>query len=432
MTKRTVLWTAIALIALVLIALGSIFAGLFEKSVVAKDVDEPLPDAQMKQLAERGTYVAVAADCYACHTDKGGAPWAGGLPFKTPFGTIYATNISPDKENGIGNWSRADFHRALRDGIGKGGNHLYPAMPYASYRAMTPEDVDAVYAFLMTRPPMKVANKENALTFPFSIRQGLTFWNLVNLPSTATTNVPERSPIWNRGRYLVDALAHCGECHTPRNALQGMEQSEYLKGAELEGLIAPDITKDGLARMGFDPLLLASFMKSGLSAQGAMTNQMFEVVHFSTQYMTDEDLAALSAYLFDLDQAPDKSTPPPPLKPVDVSPEVAAAARGNYIALCSGCHGVDGHGIPHVIVPLATNASLRLKSARNLIHTVLNGIPAQRFPGLERMQPMPAFARELDDRQVADLANWMRAGWGGQEPDVKPEDVAAIRKSEAH
>ncbi|HTN97546.1 MAG TPA: cytochrome c, partial [Nordella sp.] len=206
MNKRTVLWTAIVLALLVLLALGSVFAGLFEKSVVTKDIDQPLPPEQMKALSQRGAYVAVAADCYACHTAKGGAPWAGGLPFTTPFGTIYATNISPDKEYGIGNWSRAEFHRALRDGIGKGGAHLYPAMPYASYRQMTAEDVDAVYAYLMSRAPMPVANKPNDLKFPFSIRRTLTFWNLVNLDGDVPPLEPARSEIWNRGRYVVDAL----------------------------------------------------------------------------------------------------------------------------------------------------------------------------------------------------------------------------------
>lgn len=430
MNKRTLLWTAIVLALLGLAVLGSIFAGLFEKSVVAKDIDQPLPPEQMKALSQRGAYVAVAADCYACHTAKGGAPWAGGLPFTTPFGTIYATNISPDKEHGIGNWTRAEFHRALRDGIGKGGAHLYPAMPYASYRQMTAEDVDAVYAYLMSRAPMPVANQPNDLNFPFSIRRTLTFWNLVNLPGDVPPLEPARSEIWNRGRYVVDALGHCGECHTPRNLMQGMKADAYLQGAVLEGVVAPDITKDGLARMGFDPVLLPAFMKSGIAAQGAMTNQMFEVVHFSTQYMTDGDLAALSAYLFDLDKLPDQPAAPTEVKPVAVAPELAAAARGTYLGLCSGCHGIEGQGIPHVVVPLSTNASLRLATARNLIHTVLNGIPEQRFPGLARMQPMPGFKNQLDDRQVADLANWMRAQWGGEEPNVKAEDVAAIRRGE--
>uniref|UniRef100_A0A9E7ZQC0 Cytochrome c n=1 Tax=Bosea sp. NBC_00436 TaxID=2969620 RepID=A0A9E7ZQC0_9HYPH len=408
------------------LAAGAVFFGLFERSVVAKDIEQPLSAEQMKTLAKRGAYVAVAADCYACHVTKGGAPWAGGLPFETPFGTIFSTNISPDKEHGIGNWTRAEFHRAVRDGVGKNG-HLYPAMPYASYRKLTAEDVDAVYAFLMSREPMKVANKTNHLPFPLNIRQGLTFWNLVNLSSDTKTEVAGRSAMWNRGRYLTDALAHCGECHTPRNLAMGMKDSAYLQGSELEGVIAPDITKAGLARMGFDPLVFASFMKSGISAQGAMTNQMFEVVHFSTQYFTSEDLAAMSAYLFDLDKLPEQTTPPAPPKPVAVSAEVTASARASYLAVCASCHGGEGQGIPHVVVPLATNASLRLADARNLNKVILTGIPAQRFPGLERMQPMPGFAGQLSDQQVADLSNWLRASWGGQQPTVTAEEVRKLR-----
>jgi mono/diheme cytochrome c family protein len=428
MTVRRLLWGVAVLVVLAAIIAGSIFIGLFEKSVVAKDIDQPLGADEMKTLAERGAYVAVAADCYACHTAKGGAAWAGGLPFETPFGTIYASNISPDKDNGIGSWTRADFHRALRDGIGKGGRHLYPAMPYASYREMTPQDVDAVYAYLMTREPMKVANRDNELAFPFNIRQSLTFWNLVNLPGEKPANDPARSELWNRGNYLANALAHCGECHTPRNVLQGMDPSKYLQGTIIEGINAPDITRNGLTRMGFDVPLLASFMKSGISAQGAMTNQMFDVVHFSTQYMTDEDLTALSAFLFDLDAVPGQSEPPRVPEPVSVPAELMASARATYINLCSGCHGAEGQGIPHVVVPLATNASMRITDARNFVHTVLNGISAQRFPGLERMQPMPSFEDKLSDQQITDLANWARATWGGQQPDVKPDDVAKLRK----
>ena len=430
MTLHRLLWIRAILIVCGGLAAGSVFAGLFEKSVVAKDVEQPLTADQMKALAQRGAYIAVAADCYACHTAKGGAAWAGGLPMQTPFGTIYSSNISSDKENGIGNWTRYEFQRAVRDGIGKGGKHLYPAMPYASYRQMTTEDVDAVYSYLMTREPMPVKNQANGLAFPFNIRRTLTFWNLVNLPGAVPADDPSRSALWNRGRYLTDALAHCGECHTPRNLMQGMEQTRYLQGTVIEGVAAPDITKDGLTRMGFDVPLLAGFMKSGIFAGGAMTSQMFEVVHFSTQYMTDDDMKALSVYLFNLDAAPDQSTPPPAPKPVNVAPELAASVRGTYLNLCSGCHGAQGEGIPHVAVPLATNTSLRINDARNFIRTVLNGIPAQRFPGLERMQPMPAFKDKLTDQQVADLANWARATWGGREPDVKTADVASARHAD--
>jgi mono/diheme cytochrome c family protein len=428
MKLRKLIWGVAIVAVCCALVVGGIFAGLFEKSVVPKEIEQPMSPDRIKALAAKGAYVAVAADCYACHTAKGGAAWAGGLPIATPFGTIYSTNISPDKENGIGNWTRAEFHRALRDGVGKGGSHLYPAMPYASYRNMTPDDVDAVYAYLMSREPMKVANRKNALTFPFNIRQTLTFWNLVNLRGEVQAADNVRSAIWNRGHYLVDALGHCGECHTPRNLMQGMQQNKYLQGALLEGIIAPDITKEGLIRMGFDASLLAGFMKSGISAQGAMANQMFDVVHFSTQYMTGEDLNAMSAYLFDLDATPNWSVPPPAPKPVEVAPALAASAHATYLNLCSACHGAEGQGIPHVVVPLSTNASLRLSDARNLVHAVLHGIPAQKFPGLERMEPMPSFKDKLSDQQVADLANWMRAVWGGQKPAFKPEGVASIRR----
>ncbi|MGO4737346.1 c-type cytochrome [Bosea sp. 2KB_26] len=423
---RKLLLAVLAVAFIGALAAGAVFLGLLERSVVSREIEQPLTPEQMKALVKRGAYVAVAADCYACHVTKGGAPWAGGLPFETPFGTIYSTNISPDKEHGIGAWTRAEFHRAVRDGVGKNG-HLYPAMPYASYRKLTAGDVDAVYAYLMSREPMKVVNRVNHLPFPTNIRRGLTFWNLVNLSSDTRTEVAGRSEVWNRGRYLTDALAHCGECHTPRNLTMGMKESAYLQGAELEGVVAPDITKAGLTRMGFDPLVFASFMKSGISAQGAMTNQMFEVVHFSTQYLSTDDLAAMSAYLFDLDTLPERATPPAPPQPVAVPAATAASARSTYLAVCASCHGVDGEGIPHVVVPLATNASLRLADARNLNRVILSGIPAQRFPGLERMQPMPGFAAQLTDQEVADLSNWLRANWGGQKPTVTVDEVRRLR-----
>lgn len=427
MTKRGILLSIATAIVAGLAVFAGMLLGAFDTSVVTKDVAKPLTADEMKRLAERGAYVAKVADCYACHTAKGGAPWAGGMPFEAPFGTLYATNISPDKEFGIGNWVREDFHRAVRDGVGKRETHLYPAMPYTSYRQMTEDDVDAVFTYLMTREPMRVENPRNKLPFPFNIRSSLAFWNLANLRRDGFAPDPKRSEFWNRGRYIVDALAHCGECHTPRNLMQGMKQAAYLKGAVIEGVEAPDITKEGLTRMGFDPLTLARFMKTGLSAQGSMTNQMFEVVHFSTQYMRDDDLNAMAAYLFDIDRMPETLPVARALAPVDVPERVVDAARATYVNLCSGCHGADGQGIPHVAVPLSTNASLKLASPRNLIHAVLHGIPTQHFPGLERMEPMPGFADLLDDQAIADLANWMRARWGGQQPGVTAADIAKSR-----
>ncbi|XYD12372.1 c-type cytochrome (plasmid) [Methylobacterium sp. NMS12] len=182
-----------AALAVAVSAAGLVASGALERSVVARDVETPLSAEAMRGLAPRGAKVAAAADCFACHTARGGAPWAGGLPLETPFGTIHATNISPSPQ-GIGGWSRADFHRALRDGIAPGGRHLYPAMPYTSYRGLAPEDVDALYAYLMARAPVAVENRANTLAFPFDQRWTLAAWNLLSLPATVAAPDPGRSP----------------------------------------------------------------------------------------------------------------------------------------------------------------------------------------------------------------------------------------------
>lgn len=404
---------------------GLVVSGALERSAVSSTVETALSAEQVKALAPRGAAIAAAADCYACHTARGGAPWAGGMPFETPFGTIHATNISPGPE-GIGGWSRADFHRALRDGIAPGGRHLYPAMPYTSYRGMSEGDVDALYAYLTTRATMPVANRPNTLPFPFDQRWTLAAWNLLNLPASVADPDPARSALWNRGRYVTEALGHCGECHTPRDITQGLRSRAALTGAVIEGLDAPDITPAGLRRMGFSPGSLARFMGAGLSAQGSATHQMFDVVHFSTQHMERADLTAMAAYLFDRDAVEAEAPPALPL-PAPVEAAVAARARATYDGLCAGCHGAKAEGIPHVSVALRGNASLRTASPSGFVRAVLAGLPAQSFPGGERMEAMPGFAVDLDDAAMADLANWMRAEWGGQAPAVRPNDIAAVR-----
>lgn len=401
----------------------AVLGGAFETSVVEPGVETPMTKDEIVALTPKGRYLVSAADCYACHTAKDGPALAGGVAFPTPVGTIYATNITPDVETGIGGWSRAEFHRAVRDGIGRHGRHLYPAMPYDAYRLMTAENVDAIYAYLMSREPIRQANKENELPFPFSVRRLMTAWNLINLGNDGFKPDPAQTEIWNRGRYVVDALGHCGTCHTPRSITLGSDDGRYLAGGTIDGMEAPDITPAGLAALGFDPDDLKTFMRSGIALQGTMTNKMFDVVHFSTQYLDDGDLSAMATFLMG-------ETPPTPrpTEPVAMSPLVAELGRDVYLESCAGCHGRRGEGIPHVSVPMRTNTSLRLASAHNLLHTVLNGIPEQRFPGLERMQPMPGFADRLSDDEAAALASWMRASWGGRPGDVEPSDVLQVRR----
>ncbi len=398
----------------------AVMAGLFSTSVVDAAARTALSAEQMKDLVARGQYLARAADCAACHTAPGGAPLAGGRAFPMPFGTLYATNITPDPETGIGRWSRAEFQRALRDGVAPRG-HLYPAMPYVSYRQLTAADTDAIYAWLMSRPPIRQANRDNSFPFDY-VRPTLAFWNLLNLPAAGFVPDASRPADWNRGKYLVDAPGHCGECHTPRDLTLGMIRQRYLQGTLIENVNAPDVTPAGLLRMGFDAASLARYLPAGTGPQGVMNFSMYDVVHNSTRYLTADDAAAMATYLMSSRRMVVASIA-----------SVAAAGvppvgRETYLQLCSACHGADGEGIPHVAPPMKTNASLRLASPRNLLVAVAGGLPDRPLPGGEHYQAMPAFGPLLDDRQIADLATWLRATWGGSaSAPVTPDEAHAAR-----
>jgi mono/diheme cytochrome c family protein len=278
-----------------------------------------------------------------------------------------------------------------------------------------------MYAYLMTRDPVPRPNVSNDVHFPSNIRALVGAWNLFALRAPEQPDAA-KSAAWNRGRYVTDALGHCGECHTPRNFMMAMKRDRHLQGAVLEGVEAPDITRDTLALVGFEPEGLARFMRLGLSPVGAMTGPMFEVVHFSTQYLEEADLSAMAAYLL--------GEPPPSVKavvPVKASAKISESGQRTWYALCAGCHGVEGQGVPHVSVPMRTNSSLRIPSARGFLTSVMHGIAPQDFPGLERMQAMPGFAAHLSDQEVADLATWARAGWGGQGIEITAAEVAQLR-----
>ena len=372
-------------------------------------------------VVARGKYLAEAADCAACHTAPGGAPFAGGLAMPSGFGTIYATNITPDPDYGIGRWSADDFWRALHDGVRRDGQQLYPAMPYTSYRGMTREDSDAIYAYVMQLRPAQVPNVVTNLRFPFNIRLGMRGWNLLFLTDSLPAVSVGSSPAWQRGRYLVDVLGHCGECHTPRGMLGQMELSRPMTGFALGRFEAPDITPAGLAARGWTAAALRDFLGSGLTEDGSAFSDMHPVVMLSTQRLTPNDLVKAVKYLMG-------DTPPPPVS-LPPAPAIAATSPGrtSYVALCAGCHGLDGDGIPNTVVAMRGNTTLRLTDPRNLIVSILDGMAAQNFPYLQSMQAMPGFADKLSDQQAADLANYLRVSFGGQKGDVTPAAVRALR-----
>lgn len=376
--------------------------------------------ASSEQIA-RGRYLTQAADCAACHTAAGGAPLAGGYPLDTPFGTIFGSNLTPSADHGIGRWNKDDFFLALTQGVAPGGRHLYPAMPYTSYKGITREDADAIYAYLMSRPAVDVAIPANDMPFPFNQRMALIGWNLLfrnsdPMPVSSQGNSAE----WQRGRYLSDVLGHCGECHTPRGMLGQMELSKPMQGGDLGRFIAPDITPQALAQRGWTPEDLSRFLSTGLAPQGSAFSEMHMVVDLSTRHLTPEDHQALVTYLMG-----DK--PPQPV--AAKIGQGSDAGRLTYLDQCSACHERDGAGKPHVAVAMRDNATLRQPDGKNLIVSVLDGLPAQQFPGNESMQSMPGFADRLDDAKIAELVNYLRVTWGGLPANITAEQVKALRNA---
>ena len=252
-------------------------------------------------LVERGKYLATAADCAACHTAPDGKPFAGGVSLQTPFGTIVTPNITPDPDAGIGAWTDDEFVDAVRRGRSRGGKRLFPAMPYPSYAAMTHDDVLAVRAYLKTVAPVPVKVESNLLPFPFSLRVNMAVWNFLYFHPAAFAPDPQRSAQWNRGRYLVDVLEHCGVCHTPKNLLGADVRPAYLSGATLQGWHAPSITptRDNKGIGTWKDQELFSLLRTGQSGNEFASGPMGEVVSKSTAKLTDDDLNAIIAYLKD-------------------------------------------------------------------------------------------------------------------------------------
>ncbi|WP_371326800.1 cytochrome c [Pseudomonas monteilii] len=377
-------------------------------------------DAQVK----RGEYLARAADCMACHTAEGGAPFAGGLPIHSPFGTIYGTNITSDKQYGIGSYTPDEFFAAVTEGKRKDGANLYPAMPYTSYHLIKREDSDAILAYLMTSAPINRPAPETKLSFPFNVRLGLTGWNMLYGKSVQLQPGEGKSPAWQRGQYMVEVLGHCGECHTPRNPIGALQQDKRFTGGLLMGYLAPSLLAQDLAERGWTQPDLTTFLKHGISAQGSMFNEMYPVVHHSTQHLQDADLSAMATYLLG-DQPPKaRLVEPVPLAQLNDS---AKRGRQQYLNVCAGCHGVEGEGKPHIAVAMQGNTVLRQSDSRNLVKAILDGIAEQQFTGFERMQPMPGFADKLDDQQVTDMVNYLRQAWGGLPGDLSLQQLAELK-----
>ncbi|MFG1299654.1 c-type cytochrome [Xanthobacter sp. V3C-3] len=374
-------------------------------------------------LVARGEYIAKAADCMPCHTGDKSKPFAGGLALNTPFGAIYSPNITSDRSTGIGLWTYDQFVNAVRNGIRKDGAYLYPAMPFDAYTEISDDDMKALWAYVRSIPPIPNTPPANALEFPFNIRLGMLAWRELFFDPGRFQPTAGKSEAWNRGAYLVNALGHCGDCHTPRNVMGATKAKAHFLGADVDGFWAPDIASAALVKNGWTPDTLTTFFKTGsVPGKTSAFGPMAEVVHDSLGFLTDADRAALVTYLFD---APPPKDVPAPQAASPLAPEVYTRAAGLYVDNCAVCHMDKGAGRGDTVPALVGNPAVVAAEPYNVVMAVLGGLPPGGTYGA-----MPSFAGRLSDQQVADIANYVRTSWGNSAaPNVTASMVAAWRST---
>jgi mono/diheme cytochrome c family protein len=364
---------------------------------------------------QRGRTLAIAGDCAACHTQEGGAPFAGGRPIATPFGTVVSANITPDRETGIGAWTQEQFLRALQRGIGDGGKHLYPAMPYAYYHNVSRDDLLAIRTFLATQPPVRNRVVSNQLPFPFDIRFGMVFWNWLFAGRAQWRPDPTQSAAWNRGAYLVNGLGHCAACHTARNFLGGQVTGAPLGGGAVQGWFAPAL--DGSARTGlgaWSEAEIVAYLQTGRNDRDMASGPMREVVEDSTARMSAGDLHAIATYLKSL-AASNTSTP----QPLAANDPAVRQGEAIYIDACSACHKRNGEGLPGLIPRLGASAAVQSRNPASLVRVVTCGARSAATNAAPVASAMPPFAWKLDDAQIAAVLTYIRNNWGNAAKAVR-------------
>jgi mono/diheme cytochrome c family protein len=376
--------------------------------------------------AERGAYLVRVGNCMACHTDRGGAAWAGGRAIDTPFGIVHSSNLTPDRSTGIGAWSADDFWRALHRGRSRDGRLLYPAFPYPNYTEVTRADADAMYAYLRTVPAVRRENTPHGLRWPYSTQAALAVWRALYFRPGEYQRDPEQSAEWNRGAYLVRGLGHCAACHTPRNALGASGEMMDLSGGliPMQNWYAPSLTSEreaGVAHWSVRDI--ARLLRDGVSARGTVLGPMAEVVLYSTQYLEDADALAMGVFLKSLPQSP----PPEPPEFLPADPRVLERGQRLYEQHCANCHGARGEGIKGAYPPLAGNRSVTLPVTANLVQVVLGGGYPPATAGNPRPYGMPPFVMVLKDAEVAAVLTYLRSSWGHNAPPVSEFDVARQR-----
>ncbi len=368
----------------------------------------------------RGAELAAIGDCVVCHTAPDGQPFAGGRGVITPFGTVYSTNITPDPATGIGRWSLGAFERAMRKGVTRDGTHLYPVLPYPHFIHATDEDLAALYAFQMTRRPVRAPTKRGHLPFPFNWRPLLAGWNLLFLRPGVWQPDPGKDAVWNRGEYLVAAIGHCGACHTPQNQLGAEQPERTLAGGEVEGWVAPALQHDSPAPHAWSVAELERYLQTGYDKDhGAAAGPMVPVTR-QLANVPQADAHAMAVYLTSLMT----SAAAPASLPPQVPPDLAAAAM--FAGACGACHAADAPMRQAGAPSLALSTTINSPTPRNVVNVILFGLPwGEGFPG----PYMPGFVDLLTDQQVVAITAYVRERFS-----AKPawQDIPAAVQAARH
>jgi mono/diheme cytochrome c family protein len=407
-------------------ALIGAFAAAF--TVVWRPAIEPIrpPAAQSfdPALVKRGRDLAAIGNCSDCHTTPGGKAFAGGLPVPTPFGAVYSSNITPDPETGIGRWSEAAFQRAMRAGVDRAGQHLYPTFPYDHFTNVTDDDDRALYAFLMTRSAVHAPDRANDLSFPFNHRIVVAGWKLLFLKRGAYKADRTQSTEWNRGAYLVDGLAHCGACHTPRNSLGAEKASASFSGADVENWHAYAINAQSHSPTPWTAEALFHYLRYGWDADHGVARGPMAEVTANLSSVPESDVRAIAFYMASVSGAPAQARAEVAARTEPRSGQPGAGdtpGASIYQAACASCHE-SNQPLPYSGINFRLSTALSAPEPRNAANVILAGI---RPASGERSPIMPGFANSMTDDQIAALLTYLRSrfstqpAWSGVEQIVR-------------
>lgn len=423
----------IVLTVLSLAAIGVLALAVLAWRPSIAPIEVPAAASFAAPVVAKGEMLAGMGDCANCHTAKGGAEYAGGLGLDSGFGVIYSTNITPDKDTGIGGWSEEAFARAMREGVARDGSQLFPAFPYTHFTKASDEDIQALYAFFMTRTPVKAEEKKNELPFPLNVRALQAGWKLLFFDKRRFESVAAKGDEWNRGAYLAESLGHCSACHTPRNVLGAEKKDSSYAGAVIDGWYAPALNAASKSPIEWTAAHLYAYLRTGASIyHGVAIGSMSDVVHKGLASMPDADVKAIAVYFDEVNGTPGSDVGlAQALTPLMAhgKAEVHAASEPGadlYLGACVSCH-YNGGTEPHAMRPeLALSSTVTGPDPTNLIRIVLQGVGSKE--GLPDGY-MPGYSASFSDADIATLAGYLRRT-RTSEPEWKdlPSKVVAVRK----